>query len=131
MIGQFKFDEGEEAMAAVPIYLSSNESENSTPCSSSDYYLASSYYDFFDAINQLIGSQPPQLSTPDSITIYCSAFPTTCSLSDGAEQKSFTHLKGNPMQDVNHVTKVRLHPIQMCQCLSAIRKTPESTTQEI
>ena len=58
---QFNFDEVQE-METQPIYLSSDESEIASPCSSPIPQLPNNVPDTYNAITQLIAAQHEQMS---------------------------------------------------------------------
>ena len=82
-------------MASEPIYLSSNEKENSTLCSSLDCYLAGNFYNSQDASNQMKASFRKKRPTVDSTTINWPLTPTTFLVSDYDEQQDFNKKIGN------------------------------------
>ena len=63
----FLLEEDEEPMATEPIYLSSDENENSTPNTNPNHHQESIYP---DSINQLITSQLNKSSTMGTETAF-------------------------------------------------------------
>ena len=79
MTTTFHIDEDEEPMATEPIYLSSDESEYSTPNTAPDHQLECIYP---EAINQLIASQLEQRSNTGTETVFYPPTPNISMISD-------------------------------------------------
>ena len=114
-------------MATEPIYLSSDESEYSTPNTTPDQQLECIYP---DSINQLIASQLEQWSSVSTETIFYPPTPNTSMISDDEDQMNLTPIIGNPEQYTPQIPPRRNHPIQLCQHVQTIPDTPESPTPE-
>ena len=123
----FLIEEDEEPMATEPIYLSSDESEYSTPNTTPNHQLECIYP---DSINQLIASQLEQRSNMGAGTIVYPPTPNTSMISDDEYQMNPTLIIGNPEQYTPQIPPRRNHPIQLCQHVQPIPDTPESPTPE-
>ena len=117
----------EEPMATEPIYLSSDESEYSTPNKTPDHQPECIYP---DSINQLIVSQLEQRSNMGTETIFYPPTPNTSMISDDEDPMNLTPIIGNPEQYTPQTPPRRNHPIQLCQHVQPIPDTPESPTPE-
>ena len=128
---QFILDEDIE-METQPTYLSSNESENATPCSSPGYQLRNNVPDTHGAIMQLILSQQELMSYSGKLALKYPPTPPTSLISDENDDEVFTPPIGNPTQNVPYIPKrrPRPHPLQLCQEPTPIPDTPESPTPE-
>ena len=124
----FRIEEDEEPMATEPIYLSSDESEYSTPNTTPDHQLECIYP---DSINQLIASQLEQRSNMGAETIVYPPTPNTSTISDDEDPMNPTPIIGNPDQYTPQISPRRHHPIQLCQHVQPIPDTPQSPTPEI
>ena len=127
MTTTFRMEEAEEPMATEPIYLSSDESEYSTPNVTPNHQLE---YSYPDAINQLIASQLEQRSDVVIETVSYPLTPNVSMLSDDDHQTNSTPIIGNPEQYISPIPPRRHHPIQLCQHVQPIPETPESPTPE-
>ena len=127
MTTTFLIEEDEEPMATEPIYLSSDESEYSTPNTTPDHQLECIYP---DSINQLIASQIEQRSNMGTETIFYPPTPNTSMISDDEDPTNLTPIIGNPEQYTPQIPPRRNHPIQLCQHVQPIPDTPESPTPE-
>ena len=127
MTTTFFIEEDEEPMAAEPIYLSSDESEYSTPNTTPDHQLECIYP---DSINQLIASQLEQWSNMGTETIFYPPTPNTSMISDDEDPMNLTPIIGNPEQYTPQIPPRRNHPIQFCQQVQPIPDKPESPTPE-
>ena len=127
MTTTFLIEEDEESMATEPIYLSSDESEYSTPNTTPDHQLECIYP---DSINQLIASQLEQRSNLGTETVFYPPSPNTSMISDDEYQMNPTPIIGNPEQYTPQIPPRRNHPIQLCQHVQPIPDTPESPTPE-
>ena len=127
MTTTFRIEEDEEPMATEPIYLSSDESEYSTPNTTPDHQLECIYP---DSINQLIASQLEQRSNIGAETIVYPPTPNTSIISDDEDPMNPTPIIGNPAQYTPQILPRRNHPIQICQHMQPIPDTPQSPTRE-
>ena len=127
MTTTFHIEEVEEPMATEPIYLSSDESEYSTPNTTPDHQLECIYP---DSITQLIASQSEQRSKMGAETIVYPPTPNTSTISDDEDPMNPTPIIGNPDQYTPQIPPRRHHPIQLCQRVQPIPDTPESPTSE-
>ena len=123
----FPIEEDEEPMATEPIYLSSDESEYSTPNTTPDHQLECIYP---DAINQLIASQLKQWSSTGTEAVFYPPTPNTSMISDDEDPMNPTPIIGNLEQYTPQIPPRRNHPIQLCQHVQPIPDTPESPTPE-
>ena len=127
MTTTFRIEEDEEPMATEPIYLSSDESEYSTPNTTPDHPLECIYP---DSINQLIASQLEQRSIMGAETIVYPPTPNTSTISDDEDPMNPTPIIGNPDQYTPQIPPRRHHPKQLCQHVPPIPDTPQSPTPE-
>ena len=127
MTTTFLIEEAEEPMATEPMYLSSDESEYSTPNTTPDHQLECTYP---DAINQLIASQLEQRSNTGTETAFYPPTPNNSMNSDDQDSMDLTPIIGNPEQYTTQTPPRRNHPIQLCQHVQPIPDTPESPTPE-
>ena len=107
-------------MATEPIYLSSDESEYSTPNTTPDHQLECTYP---DAINQLIASQLEQRSNTGHRAVFYLPTPNMSMISDDEYQMNPTPIIGNPEQYTPQIPPRRNHPIQLCQHVQPIPDT--------
>ena len=127
MTTTFLIEEDEEPMATEPMYLSSDESEYSTPNTTQNHQLECIYP---DSINQLIASQLEQRSNMGTETIFYPPTPNTSMISDNEDPMNLTPITGNPEQYTPQNPPRRNDPIQLCQHVQPIPDTPESPTPE-
>ena len=127
MTTTFLMEEDEEPVGTEPIYLSSDESEYSTPNTTPDHQLECIHP---DSINQLISSQLEQRSNMGTATVFYSPTPNMSMISDDEYQMNPTPIIGNPEQYTPQILPRRNHPIQLCQHVQPIPDTPESPTPE-
>ena len=127
MTTTFLIEEDEEPMATEPIYLSSDESEYSTPNTTPDHQLECIYP---DSINELIASQLEQRSNMGTETIFYPPTPNTSMISDDEDPMNLTPIIGNTEQYTPQIPPRRNQPIQLCQHVQPIPDTPESPTPE-
>ena len=123
----FLIEENEEPMAKEPIYLSSDESEYSTPNTTPDHQLECIYP---DSINLLIASQLEQRSNTGTETAFYPPTPNMSMISDDEDSMDPTPIIGNPEQYTPHIPQRRNHPMQLCQHVQPIPDTPESPPAE-
>ena len=122
MTTTFLIEEDEEPVTTEPMYLSSDESEYSTPNTTSDHQLECISP---DSINQLIASQLEQRSNTGTETVFYPPAPNMSLTSDGEDSMDPTPITGNPEQYTPHILQRRNHPIQLCQHVQPIPDTPE------
>ena len=127
MTTTFRIEEDEEPMATEPIYLSSDESEYSTPNTTPNHQLECIHP---DSINQLIASQLEQRSNMGAETIVYPPTPNTSIISADDDPMHPTPIIGNPDQYTPQIPPRRHHPIQLCQPVQPIPDTPQSPTPE-
>ena len=127
MTTTFRIEEDEEPMATEPIYLSSDESEYSTPNTTPDHQPECIYP---DSINQLIASQLEQRSYIGTETIVYPPTPNTSVISDDEDPMNPAPIIENPAQYTPQIIPRRNHPIQICQNMQPIPDTPQSPTPE-
>ena len=113
----FLIEEDEEPMATEPIFLSSDESEYSTPNTTPNHHPECIYP---DSINQLIASQLEQRSNMGTGTIVYPPTPNTSIISDDEDPMNPTPIIGNPEQYTPQISPRRNHPIQLCQHVQPI-----------
>ena len=123
MTTTFPIEEDVEPLATEPIYLSSDESEYSTPNTTPDHQRECFYP---DSINQLIASQLEQRSNMGTETVFSPLTPNTSMISDDEDPMNPTPIIGNPEQYTPQIPQRRHHPIQLCQHVHPIPDTPES-----
>ena len=128
MTTTFLIEEDEEPIATEPIYLSSDESEYSTPNTTSNHQLECTYP---DAINQLIASHLEQRSNTGTETAFYPPTPNMSMNSDDQDSMDPTPIIENPEQYTPQTPPRRNHPIQFCQHMQLIPDTPESPTPKI
>ena len=123
----FLLEEDVEPIAAEPIYLSTVESEYSTPNTTSDHHHESIY---LDSINQVIASQLEKRSNTGTETVFYPTTPNTSMISDDEEQSNLTSIIGKPEQYTWQSPQGRNYPIQFCQHLQPVPDTPKSPPTE-
>ena len=117
MTATFLIEEDEEPMATEPIYLSSDESEYSTPNTTPNHQLECIYP---DSLNQLIASQLEQRPNMGAETIVYPSTPNTPTISDDEDPMNPTPINGNLEQYTPQIPPRRNHPIQLCQHVQPI-----------
>ena len=127
MTTTFLIEEDEVPMTTEPIYLSSDESEYSTPNTTPDHQLECTYA---DAINQLIASQLEHWTNTGTETVFYPPTPNMSMISDDENQMNPTPIIGNPEQYTPQNPPRRNHPIQLCQHVQPFPDTPQSPTPE-
>ena len=120
MTTTFLIEEDEEPMATEPIYLSSDESEYSTPSTTPDHQLDCTYP---DPINQLIASQLEQRSKMGTEIAFYPPTPNMSMNSDDQDSIDPTPKIGDPEQYTPQIPPRRNHPIQLCQHVQPIPDT--------
>ena len=128
MVYQIIIDEDQEVLEMQPIYLSSEESEITTPCSSLDNHLPNNIPDSYDAVTQLTASQHEHMLVSGNINLQYPPTSPFSLLSDDDEDKLSAPMVSNLTQNAPYVPNRRPHPFQMFQQLTPISETPESPT---
>ena len=126
---QFNFD-GNQEMETQPIYLSSDESEIDSLCSSPIPQLPNNVPDTYSAINQLIAAQHEQMSLSGTPAPQYPISPPTSLISDDEDDDKLTPITGNPAQLLPYRTNRHPILIQLSQQITPIPDTPESPTPE-
>ena len=126
---QFNFDENQE-METQPIFLSSDESEIDSPCSSPIPQLPNNVPDTYSAITQLISAHHEQISLSGTCAPQYPITPPTSLISDDEDDDMLIPITGNPAQFLPYTPDRHPIPIQLCQQLAPIPDTPESPTPE-
>ena len=124
MNSQFNPMEDQE-MKIQPNYLSSDESEIASPCSSPTPQLPNNVPDTYSAITQLIAAQHEQMLLSGTSALQYSTTPPTSLISDDNMDEMFTPISGNPAQLVPYTPNRRLYPPQLSQQITPIPDTPE------
>ena len=97
MNSQFTIDEDRE-MEIQPIYLSSDESEIASPCSSPVPQLPNNVPGTYSAITQLIAAQHEQMSLSGTSAPHYPTIPPTSLISDDDNDEMFIPIIDNPSQ---------------------------------
>ena len=126
---QFNCDENQE-METQPIFLSIDESEIDSPCSSPIPQLPNNVPDPYSAITQLISAHHEQMSLSGTSAPQYPITPPTSLISDDEDDDMLTPITGNPAQFLPYTPNRHPIPIQLCQQLTPIPDTPESPTPE-
>ena len=126
---QFTFDENQE-METQPIFLSGDESEIDSLCSSPIPQLPNNVPDTYSAITQLIAAHREQMSLSGTSAPQYPITPPTSLISDDEDDNMLTPITGNPAQFLPYSPNRHPIPIQLCQQLTPIPDTPESPTPE-
>ena len=129
MISQFTIDEDQE-METQPFYLSSDESEIASPCSSPIPQPPNNVPDTYSAITQLIAAQHEQMAQPRNFALQYPPTPPASFISDDDNDEASTPIIGNPAQLLPYTQNRRPHALQLCQQITPIKDTPESPTPE-
>ena len=126
---QVNFNEKQET-ETQPIFLSSDESEIDSPCSSPIPQLPKNVPDTYSAITQLIAAHHEQMSLSGTSAPQYPITPPTSLISDDEDDDIFTPIKGNPAQLLPYTPNRHPIPIQLCQQKTPIPDTPDSPTPE-
>ena len=126
---QFTIDE-EREMETQPIYLSNDESEIASPCSSPIPQLPNNVHDTYNAITQLIAAQLEQMSLSGTSAPQYPTTPPTSLISDDDNDEVLTPIFGNPAKFLPYTPNRHPIPLHLCQQITPIPDTPESTTPE-
>ena len=127
MNSQFTSDEDQE-LETQPIYLSSDESEIASPCSSPIPQLPNNVPDTYSAITQIIGAQHERTSLSGTSALQYPTTPPTSLISDDDNDELLTPINGNPAQFLLYTPNRHPIPPQLCQQITPILDTPESLT---
>ena len=92
---QFNFNEDQE-METQPIFLSSDENEIDSPCSSPIPQLPNNVPDTYSAIPQLIAAQHEQMLLSGTSAPQYPITPPTSLISDDKDDDMLTPITGNP-----------------------------------
>ena len=111
MNSQSNLDE-DQKKEIQPIYLSSDESEIVSSCSSPTPQLPNNVPDTYSAITQHIAAQHEQLSSSGNFALQYPLTPPTSLISDDDNDEVFTPIMGNPAQLVPYTPNRRLHLLQ-------------------
>ena len=125
---QFTTDEDQE-METQRIYLSSDESEINSLCSSPIPQLPN-VPDTYTAITQLIAAQHEQMLLSGTSALQYPTNPPTSLISDDEGDELLTPIIGNPTQFLPYTPNRHPIPLQVCQQITPITDTPESPTPE-
>ena len=117
-------------METQPIFLSSDESETDSPCSSPIPQLPNNVPDTYSAITQLLAAHHEQMSLSGTSAPQYPITPPTSLISADEDDDMLTLIKGNPAQFLPYTPNRHPIPIQLCQQITPIPDTPESSTPE-
>ena len=106
----FTIDEDKE-METQAIYLSSDETEIASPCSSAIPQLPNNVSDMYSAITQLIAAQHEQMSSTGNFALHYPITPPTSLVSDDGNDEMLTPIIGNPAQFLTYTPN--RHPISL------------------
>ena len=108
---QFTIDEDQE-METQPIYLSSDDSEIASPCSSLIPQLPKNVADTYSAITHLIAAQHEQVSPSSNFAPQYPPTPPTSFISDDDNDEASTPITGNPAQLLPYTPNRHPHALQ-------------------
>ena len=117
-------------METQPIYLSSDESEIDSLCSSPIPQLPNNVPDTYSAITQVIAAQHEQMSVSGTSAPQYPITTPTSWISDDEDDDMLTPITGNSAQFLPYTPHRHPIPIQLCQQITPIPDTPESPTPE-
>ena len=126
---QFNFNDAQE-METQPIFLSSDESKIDSPSSSPIQQLPNNDPETYSAITQLIAAQHEQMSLSGTSALQCPTIPSTSLISDDENGDMLTPITGNLAQFLPYTPNPHSIPNQLCQQITPIPDTPESSTPE-
>ena len=126
---QFNFDENQE-METQPIFVSSDQIEIDSPCSSPIPQLLKNVPDTYSPITQLIAAHHEQMSLSGTSAPQYPITPPFSLISDDEDDDMLTPITGNPAQFLPNTPNRHPIPIQLCQQITPIPDTPESPTPE-
>ena len=129
MNSQFNFDENQQ-METQHIYLSSDDSEIDSFCSSPIPQLPNNVPVTYSAITQLIAAQHEQMSLTGTSAPQYPITPPTSVISDDEDDDMLTPITCNPAQFLPYALNRHPIPIQLCQKITPIPDTTESPTPE-
>ena len=129
MNSQFTIEEDQE-METQLIYLSSDESEIPSPCSSLIPQLPNNIPDTYSAITQLIAAQHEHMSLSGTSVPQYPTTPITSLISEDDNDEVLTPLIGNPADFLTYTPNRHPIPLQLCQQITPIPDTPEAPTPE-
>ena len=117
-------------MEAQSIYLSSDDSEIDSLCSSPIPQLPNNVPDTCSAITQLIAAHRQQMSLSGTSAPHYPTTPPTSLISDDKDDDMLTPIICNPAQFLHCTLNRHPIPIQICQQITPIPDTPESPIPE-
>ena len=117
-------------METEPIYLSSDESEIDSLCSSPTPQLPNNVPDKYSAITQLIAAQNEQRSLSGTSAPQYPTTPPTSLISDDKNDDMLTPIIGNPAQFLPYTPNRNPIILQLRQQMIPIPGTPESPIPE-
>ena len=117
-------------METQRIYLSSDESDIDSLCSSPIPQLPNNVPDTYSAITQLIAAQHEQMSLSGASAPQYPITPSTSLISDDEDDDMLTPITGNPAQLLPYTPNRHPIPIQLCQQITPIPEMPKSLTPE-
>ena len=130
MNSQFTIAE-EHEMETQPIYLSGDESDIDSPCSSPIPQLPNNVPDTYSAITQLIAAQHEQMSMSGTSALQYPTTPPTSLISDDNNDEVLTPIVGNPAQFLPYTPNRHPISLQLSQQMTPIPGRPKSPTPEI
>ena len=129
MNSQFTINEDQEK-ETQPNYLSSDESEFDSTCSSPTPQLPNNVPDTYSAIAQPIAAQHEQMSLAGTSAPQYLATPPTSLISDDENDDVLTPIIGNPAQFLPYTPNRHPIPLQFCKQNTPAPDTPEAQTPE-
>ena len=129
MNSQFTIDEDQE-MESQPIYLSKDQSQIASSCSSHIPQLPNNVPDTYSPITQLIAAQREQMSSSGNFALQYPTTPPISLISDDDTDEVPTPIIGNPDQFLPYTPNRHPNPLQLCQQITSIPDTLESPTPE-
>ena len=129
MNSQFTIDEDQE-METQPIYLSSDEIEIESLCSSPIPQLPNNPPDTYSAITQIIAAQHEQMSLSGTSAPQFPIIPPTSLISEDENDEMHTPITGNTVQFLPYTPNRQPISCQLRQQVTTIPDTTESPTPE-
>ena len=117
-------------MDTQPIYLSSEEREIDSLCSSPIPQQPNNVPDTYSAITQLIAAQHEQMSLSDTSAPQYPTTPPTSLISDDENDEMITPIIADCAQFSPYTPNRHPLPLQLCQQITTITYTPEPPTPE-
>ena len=117
-------------METQPIYLSSDESEIDSLCSSPIPQLPNNVPDTYGAIRQLIAAQHEQMSLSGTPDLQNPTTPPTSLISDDKNDEVLTPIIGNLAQCSPYTPNLHPIPLQLCPQITPIPDMRKSLTPE-